>query len=58
MFGQLEMIDSRAIKYLMDVGVDRWACSHSTEKRYNFITIGIIENLNVVLKNARDLPIL
>ena len=52
------MIDSRATRYLMDIVVDRWACSHFTEKRYNIITIGIIGNLNVVLKNARDLPIL
>ena len=28
------------------------------KKRYNVITIGIVESLNVVLKNARDLPIL
>ena len=57
-FGQLEMIDQRAAKYLMDIGVDRWAHSYSTRKRYNIMTTGIVESLNVVLKNARDLLIL
>ncbi|WJZ85788.1 hypothetical protein VitviT2T_005306 [Vitis vinifera] len=57
-FGQLEMIDPRAARYLMDIGVDRWARSYSTGKRYNIMTTGIVESLNAVLKNARDLPIL
>ncbi|KAL6333957.1 hypothetical protein AAG906_000008 [Vitis piasezkii] len=57
-FGQLEMIDPRAARYLMDIGVDRWARSYSTRKRYNIMTTGIVESLNVVLKNARDLPVL
>ena len=57
-FGQLEMIDPRAARYLMDIGVDRWARSYSTEKRYNIMTTGIVESLNAVLKNARDLPVL
>ncbi|KAL6330622.1 hypothetical protein AAG906_003232 [Vitis piasezkii] len=57
-FRQLEMIDPRAARYLMDIGVDRWARSYSTGKRYNIMTIRIVESLNVVLKNARDLPIL
>ncbi|RVW49007.1 hypothetical protein CK203_080949 [Vitis vinifera] len=57
-FGQLEMIDPRAARYLMDIGVDRWARSYSTGKRYNIMMIGIVESLNAVLKNARDLPIL
>ncbi|RVW41969.1 hypothetical protein CK203_091907 [Vitis vinifera] len=57
-FGQLEMIDPRAARYLMDIGVDRWARSYSTGKRYNIMTTGIVESLNVVLKNARDFPVL
>ncbi|RVW99809.1 hypothetical protein CK203_029243 [Vitis vinifera] len=56
-FGQLEMIDPRAARYLMDIGVDRWARSYSTGKRYNIMTTGIVESLNAVLKNARDLPV-
>ena len=52
------MIDPRAARYLMDIGVDRWARSYSTGKRYNIMTTGIVESLNVVLKNARDLPVL
>ena len=57
-FGKLEMIDPRAARYLMDIGVDRWAHSYSTEKRYNIMTTGIVESLNAVLKNVRDLPVL
>ncbi|XP_034676991.1 uncharacterized protein LOC117907534 [Vitis riparia] len=57
-FGQLEMIDPRAARYLMDIGVDQWARSYSTGKRYNIMTTGIVESLNAVLKNARDLPVL
>ncbi|RVW45505.1 hypothetical protein CK203_091441 [Vitis vinifera] len=57
-FGQLEMIDPRAARYLMDIGVDRWTRSYSTGKRYNIMTTGIVQSLNVVLKNARDLPVL
>ncbi|KAL6350436.1 hypothetical protein AAG906_004387 [Vitis piasezkii] len=56
-FGQLEMISPTAAKYLVDVGVNRWARSHSNGKRYNIMTTGIIECMNVVLKDARDLPI-
>ncbi|RVW93927.1 hypothetical protein CK203_028168 [Vitis vinifera] len=54
-FGQLEMIDPRVARYLMDIGVDRWARSYSTRKRYNIMTLGIVESLNAMLKNARDL---
>ena len=57
-FGQLEMIDPRAVRYLMDIGVDQWACSYSTGKRYNIMTTGIVQSLNTVLKNARDLLVL
>ncbi|RVW57842.1 hypothetical protein CK203_114815 [Vitis vinifera] len=32
-FGQLEMIDPRAARYLMDIGVDRWTRSYSTRKK-------------------------
>ncbi|RVW14908.1 hypothetical protein CK203_072251 [Vitis vinifera] len=57
-FGKLEMIDPRTTRYLMDIGVDRWARSYSTGKRYNIMTTGIVESLNAVLKNVRDLPVL
>ena len=57
-FGQVEMIDPRVAKYLLDIRVDRLARSNSSGKRYNSMTIGIIESLNGVLKSARDLPVL
>ena len=42
-FGQLEMISLRATKYLVDVGVEQWARSHSNGKRYNIMIIGIVK---------------
>ena len=57
-FGQIEMIGPRVARYLLDIGVDLWACSHSSGKRYNIMTTGIVESLNSVLKSARDLPVL
>ena len=57
-FGQPQIISPRAVTYIIDANVKRWARSHSTKKRYNIMTIGIAESLNVVLKDARDLPIL
>ena len=57
-FRQLQMISPRAATYVIDADVERWAHSHSTKKRYNIMTTGIAESLNVVLKDARDLPIL
>ena len=56
-FGQLEMISLRAAKYLVDVGVEQWARSHSNGKRYNIMTTRIVECMHAVLKDARDLPI-
>ena len=52
------MIDPRAARYFMDIGVDRWARSYSTRKRYNIMMTGIIESLNAMLKNTRDLSVL
>ena len=56
-YGQLEMISPRAAKYLADVGVEQWDRSHSNGKEYNIMTTGIVECMNVVLKYARDLPV-
>ena len=52
------MISPRVATYLVDVGVDRWARSHFSRNRYNIMTMGVAESLNVVLKDARDLPML
>ena len=57
-FGQLQMISLRATTYLVNASVDRWARSHFSRSRYNIMTTGVAESLNVVLKDARDLPIL
>ena len=57
-FGKIEMIDPRVVRYLLDIGVDRWARSHSSGKRYNIMTTKIIESLNGMLKSVRDRPVL
>ena len=51
------MISPRAARYLADVGVERWARPHSNGNRYNIMTTGIVECMNVVLKYARDLSV-
>ena len=38
-YGQIEMIDLRAARYLLDMRVDREARSHSSGKRFNIMTI-------------------
>ena len=57
-FRQLQMISLKAATCLVDAGVDRWTRSHFSRNRYNIMTTGIAESLNVVLKDANDLPIL
>ena len=52
-FGQLQMISPRAATYIIDAGVERWARSHSTKKRYNIMTTRIAKSFNVVLKDAK-----
>ena len=56
-FDQLQMISPRTTRYLADVGVERWACSHSNGNRYDIMTTRIIECMNAVLKDAGDLSI-
>ena len=49
------MISPRAARYLADVGIEWWAPSHSNGKRYNTMTVGIVECMNAVSKDARVL---
>ena len=51
-FGKIKMIDQRAGRYLLDMGVNQWARSQYSGKRYNIMTIGIVESLNAMFKNA------
>ena len=57
-FGQLEMIDPRVARYFTDIGVDRWARSYSTRKRYNIMMTRIVKSLNAMLKHTKDLSVL
>ena len=51
------MIPPRVVRSLADVGVKRWARSHSNGKRYNIMITLNVEYMNVVLKDAKDLPV-
>ncbi|KAA0061376.1 MuDRA-like transposase [Cucumis melo var. makuwa] len=44
-------------KYLNDVGIARWSRVHCPGRRYNMMTTNIIESMNSILKEPRDLPI-
>ena len=45
-------------KFLVDVGVERWARALFHDDRYNIMTSNIVEALNAVLKNSRKYPLL
>ena len=52
-FSLLEMISLRAIGYLVDVRVERWARLHYNGKIYNIMTTRIVQCMNVILKDVR-----
>ncbi|KAL5580252.1 hypothetical protein UlMin_012694 [Ulmus minor] len=47
----------RVKEYLELVGLDRWTRSHAPSRRYNIMTMNILESLNAVLVKVRELPI-
>ncbi|KAA0025135.1 MuDRA-like transposase [Cucumis melo var. makuwa] len=44
-------------KYLNDVGIARWSRVHYPGRRYNMMTTNIVESMNSILKEPRDLSI-
>ena len=54
---EIEKVDERVVKYLQDAGYEKWARSHFDGLRYNIMTTNIIESMNSILKNTRQLPI-
>ncbi|KAL5552185.1 hypothetical protein UlMin_002361 [Ulmus minor] len=57
-FSELERRFPHVHKFLVDVGVERWARALFHGNRYNIMTSNIVEALNVVLKKARKYPLL
>ncbi|XP_019251111.1 PREDICTED: uncharacterized protein LOC109230027 [Nicotiana attenuata] len=54
---KIEEIDPRVKAYLYDIGYHRWSRVHATVNRTWTMTSNIVESLNVVTKDARELPI-
>ncbi|XP_075092000.1 uncharacterized protein LOC142172123 [Nicotiana tabacum] len=51
-------VDKKIFDYLMEEPLERWARSCSPRQRYDMLTTNIVESMNSVLLEARELPIL
>ncbi|XP_075096323.1 uncharacterized protein LOC142174429 [Nicotiana tabacum] len=51
-------VDKKTYDYLMEEPPERWARSCSPQRRYDMLTTNIVESMNSVLLEARELPIL
>nr|XP_016512822.1 PREDICTED: uncharacterized protein LOC107829871 [Nicotiana tabacum] len=51
-------VDKKTFDYLMEEPPERWARSCSPRRRYDMLTTNIVESMNYVLLEARELPIL
>ncbi|KAJ0255795.1 hypothetical protein HA466_0088470 [Hirschfeldia incana] len=56
-FNEIKMIDINCADYLIRVGFEHWARSHSGGQRYNLMTSNVAESLNAALAEAREYPI-
>ncbi|XP_070005135.1 uncharacterized protein [Nicotiana sylvestris] len=54
---KIEEVDPRVKSYLYDIGYHRWTRVHAMVNRTFTMTSNIAESLNVVTKEARELPI-
>ncbi|XP_070056608.1 uncharacterized protein [Nicotiana tomentosiformis] len=54
----IERVDKKTFDYLMEEPLERWARSCSPRRRYDMLTINIVESMNYVLLEAREQPIL
>ncbi|XP_016459416.2 uncharacterized protein LOC107782974 [Nicotiana tabacum] len=54
---KIEEVDPRVKSYLYDIGYHRWTRVHATVNRTFTMTSNIVESLNAVTKEARELPI-
>nr|XP_016445693.1 PREDICTED: protein FAR1-RELATED SEQUENCE 4-like [Nicotiana tabacum] len=51
-------VDKKTFDYLMEEPPERWERSCSPRRRYDMLTTNIVESMNSVLLEARELPIL
>nr|XP_009603992.1 uncharacterized protein LOC104098865 [Nicotiana tomentosiformis] len=54
---KIEEIDTRVKAYIYDIGYHIWSRVHATVNRTWTMTSNIAESLNIVTKDARELPI-
>ncbi|XP_050214804.1 uncharacterized protein LOC126665909 [Mercurialis annua] len=54
---ELSNINPRVTAYLKEAGFERWAVSHSVNKRYNIMTSNIAESFIAAVNRARELPV-
>ncbi|XP_022551907.1 uncharacterized protein LOC111202930 isoform X1 [Brassica napus] len=56
-FNEIKMIDINCADYLIRIGLEHWARSHSSGMRYNIMTSNVAESLNAALSEAMEYPI-
>ncbi|XP_070054910.1 uncharacterized protein [Nicotiana tomentosiformis] len=54
---KIEEIDTRVKAYLYNIGYHRWSRVHATVNKTWTMTSNIVESLNAVTKDARELPV-
>ncbi|XP_070057053.1 uncharacterized protein [Nicotiana tomentosiformis] len=55
---EITKVDKKTFDYLMEEPPERWARSCCPRRRYDMLTTNIVEPMNSVLLEARELPIL
>ncbi|XP_075076498.1 uncharacterized protein LOC142163144 [Nicotiana tabacum] len=58
LMSQLKSIDKKTYNYIMEEPPERWARSWFPRRRYDMLTINMIESMNSVLLEGREMPIL
>jgi len=57
-FNEVIRLDPACARYLESVGFCHWTIAYFLGERYNVMTSNVAESLNVVLKEARELPLI
>ncbi|XP_050207488.1 uncharacterized protein LOC126656908 [Mercurialis annua] len=54
----LNNTNPKVTEYLKGIGFEKWAVSHSLNKRYNIMTSNITKSFNAAVNRARTLPVI
>lgn len=57
-FAEIKRVNASCADYLVGIEFEHWARSHFKGKRFNIMTSNVAETWNVVLREAREYPIL